>query len=261
VTEHSSMKWVIVTSIFSLTVLAHGCADAEFAGNGAQAVRAPKKPPTLTPPITNDPTTTNGNDNGLMTDDGGQVACVRAPNPLPFDFSIAWHRDQHESSSSWSHVERADVKESPVQRFHVSSISGDVLPVTEFSLDDVAFIVKETDQFAAIGRTINIPDHALIIKDGNNVHGASGAIDSEGLTSYNYRGQQVKINSASRDLAAALNTISAMGITPINHNEIKISDMREKGFIDAAGNVAFKVVHVAHGAGFINMKYTLQPCK
>jgi hypothetical protein len=37
--------------------------------------------------------------------------------------------------------------------------------------------------------------------------------------------------------------------------------MRAKGFVDASGNVAFKVVHVAHGYGHLNMVYTVQPCQ
>jgi hypothetical protein len=156
---------------------------------------------------------------------------------------------------------QSDVAWSAVQRFNVSEIAGDTLPVTSFGLDDVAFIVKEADQFSANGRNIEIPEHALIIKDGNNAAGASGQIDAKGSTVYRYKGQQVTIGTSSQTLASALNKISGMGIQPINHNQIKISDMRAKGFVDASGNVAFKVVHVAHGYGHLNMVYTVQPCQ
>jgi hypothetical protein len=154
----------------------------------------------------------------------------------------------------------SDIEESPVQRFNASSITGDVLPVTAFKLDDVAFIVKESDHFPKFGRTITIPAHALLIKDGSNIAGAEGRLDSPRATVYVYQGQQRSISPSSQSLSTALNTIAGMGITPIPHNHIRISDMRSRGFVDGSGNVAFKVIHVSHGYGFLNMMYKLDPC-
>ena len=254
------MHALLATSILSILALNYGCADAEFAGQNARSTRPPTKPPILGPPTDNvQPPGPNDNPPGIITDGGNTVACTRAPGAISYDFSIPRHKDSVTSYSNNYPV--SDVEQSSVVRFHVSNIVGDLLPVSAFGLDDVAFIVKETDQFSKIGRTITIPDHALIIKDGNNAAGASGRIDSARNTTYIYKGQQRVISSQKQDLATALNTIGSMGIQPINHNQIKISEMREKGFIDANGIVAFKVVHVAHGHGYLNMTYTLQPCK
>lgn len=250
------MKPALYIMLMSLLAAFHGCSDAEFAGNN-QAVRSSKKPPPLQPPVDKSPPT---GDQTLVVEDGGKItACVRGKDPVPFDFSIARHKD---TVTFYKDVmPKSDVEQSPVQKFNASSIAGDLLPVTDFALDDVAFIVKESDQFQREGRTITIPDHALIIKDGLNPAGASGRIDSAQNTVYIYKGQRRTITSQKQNLADALNNIASMGISPIPHNQIKISQMREKGFIDANGDVAFKVVHVAHGHGFLRMKYTLQPCK
>jgi hypothetical protein len=254
------MKNPFIICLLPLLALTHGCADAEFASNNAQAVRQTIKPPPTDPStdqVPGNPET--GDQPGTSTDGGNKTACVRDTTPKEFDFTIPHHKDT--VSGKKNPMPQSDVAWSAVQKFNVSEIAGDILPVKSFGLDDVAFIVKEADQFAANGRNIEIPEHALIIKDGNNVEGASGRIDAQGSTVYRYKGQQVTIGTNSQSLASALNQISAMGIQPINHNQIKISDMRAKGFVDASGNVAFKVVHVAHGFGHLKMIYTLQPCK
>jgi hypothetical protein len=195
----------------------------------------------------------------VVVDSPNKAACVHSSSSKGFNFSIAPHKDT--VSGKRDNMPQSDVSWSPVQRFHVSEVSGNILPVTNFGLDDVAFIVKETDKFAPNERDITIPDHAMIIKDGSNAAGASGQIDSKANTIYRYKGKAVTIETNSQSLASALNKIVGMGIQPINHNQIKISDMRARGFVDASGNVAFRVVHVAHGIGFINMTYTLQPCQ
>lgn len=195
----------------------------------------------------------------VVVDSPNKAACVKSSTPKRFNFSIAQHKDT--VSGKRENMPQRDVDWSPVQRFNVSEVSGNTLPVTTFGLDDVAFIVKETDKFAPNGRDITIPDHAMIIKDGNNAAGASGQIDAKANTIYRYKGKAVTIGTNSQSLASALNKIAGMGIQPINHNQIKISDMRARGFVDASGNVAFRVVHVAHGIGFITMTYTLQPCQ
>lgn len=187
------------------------------------------------------------------------TACVRAAKPMVYDFSIARHKDS--VTSYREQMPKSDVETSVLQRFNTADIAGDILPVTAFALDDVAFIVKESDNFPKNGRTITIPPHALIIKDGRLANGASGKIDSAGNTIYRYKDKSVTITSQKQNLADALNKIASMGITPINHNQIRISDLRARGFVDAGGNVTFKVVHVAHGHGFISMKYTLNPCQ
>ena len=254
------MKKLYIFTLLPLLALTHGCADAEFASNNALAVRQTIKPPPVDPPPLDPPLQGPGNpETGINTDGGNKTACVRGTTPKAFNFSIPHHKDT--VSGKKDPMPQSDVAWSAVQKFNVSEIAGDILPVTSFGLDDVAFIVKEADQFPANGRNIEIPEHALIIKDGNNAAGASGKIDAKGSTVYRYKGQQVTIGTNSQNLASALNQISAMGIQPINHNQIKISDMRAKGFVDASGNVAFKVVHVAHGFGHLNMVYTVQPCQ
>jgi hypothetical protein len=254
------MKKQILLTLAPFLVLMHSCSDAEFAGNNAQGVRQTIKRPPVGPPTDQVPGNPQTDDQtGLNTDGANKTACVRGTTPKAFNFSIKHHKDT--VSGKKDPMPQSDVAWSEVQKFNVSEIAGDILPVTAFGLDDVAFIVKETDQFAANGRNIEIPEHALIIKDGNNAAGASGRIDAKGNTVYRFKGQQVTIGTNSQSLASALNQISAMGIQPINHNQIKISEMRAKGFVDASGNVAFKVVHVAHGYGHLNMVYTVQPCQ
>lgn len=233
----------------------YGCGNSDFSGgNGIIKKRVdPPKPPPSPPEVTKPDTP------GLNADNGGSIACVRGDSAKTFSFSIAHHKDT--VSGKRDAMPQMDVAESAVQKFNVSLIAGDILPVGRFGLDDVAFIVKESDVFQARGRDIRIPDHALIIKDGNNVNGASGSVDAKGPTVYRYKAGQVTIGTNQQSLASALNRIAGMGITPINHNQIKISDMRAKGFVDANGDVTFKVIHVAHGFGFLKMDYTLQPCK
>lgn len=254
------MKKLVAISLLSFMTLTQSCADAEFASNNAEAVRQTIKPPPTDPSTDQVPGNPETDDQtNINTDGGNKTACVRGTTPKAFNFSIPHHKDT--VSGKKDPMPQSDVAWSPVQKFNVSEIAGDILPVTSFGLDDVAFIVKEADQFPANGRNIEIPEHALIIKDGNNAEGASGRIDAKGSTVYRYKGQQVTIGTNSQSLASALNQISGMGIQPINHNQIKISDMRAKGFVDASGNVAFKVVHVAHGFGHLNMVYTVQPCQ
>lgn len=260
------MKTAVIFTVMTMFALSHGCAEADFSGANARATKdqiIKKQPdpstPDEVPPPNNVPPGTPETPI-VSTDDGNKnkPACVRSKTAKPFSFSIDVHKDT--VSGKRDPVREEDVSTSPVQRFNVSEISGDILPVSSFGLDDVAFIVKETDVFPSRGRVIDIPAHALVIKDGNHPNGASGYLDAKGVTYYRYKGQTVTIDTNKQYLHEALNRIAAMGIQPINHNQIKISDMKAKGFVDANGNVAFKVIHVTHGLGYLSMVYTLQPC-
>jgi len=244
---------------FALTsFLALSCSNQDFTGQSANAVAKQPPPPPKTPETTStlNPPSPSGQ---VTVNDGNTIACVRGSSPVRYSLSVSSHRDSARMNST--NLPQADILESQVIRFDSNAVVGNLLPVTSFGLDDVAFIVKETDQFTKNGRNINIPKHALLIKDGNNVNGAVGYIDSSVNTTYNFDGKSRTIGTAKQVLATALNTIAGMGITPLAHNQIKIADMRERGFIDAQGQVAFKLIHIAHGIGYINLELVVQPCK
>ena len=80
--EDTFMRKPVIFTLLPLLALIHGCADAEFASNNAQAVRQTIKPPPADPPPLDPPLQVPGNpETGINTDGGNKTACVRGTTP------------------------------------------------------------------------------------------------------------------------------------------------------------------------------------
>lgn len=156
-------------------------------------------------------------------------------------------------------------RETEVASFDVSSFSGDILPVGSFTLDDFAFVVKPdfivASSYSLIGstRTIVLPPEALVLVDGNNPNYASGSINHTLTTNYVFNNQTVSFSSASRPLSTAIQDLLNIGVPFQAHNSISLSQLQTLGF--RTGNtIAFKIMHVVHGAGFVSLNFSIPQC-
>ena len=87
---------------------------------------------------------------------------------------------------------------------------------------------------------------------------ASGAVDSTASTTYTFPGKPAVTVPAGK---YTLRYVYGLGAPLIAHNNIKLQDLKDKGFVDATGKVAFKLMHVAHGIGSVGMTIIVKPCK
>lgn len=241
---------VILSSTYMLIVsLPSGCAETSFKSSATRP--QPKKEAAEVTEAVAEAPVDAGDGSARIT------ACTKSTTPVIFNLSVPRHRDGGKGGS----LPQAEVMESNVARFDMSSMEGSVLPVSKFGLDDIAFLVKETDTIAAIasGRNITIPPYALLLYDGNNSNYAAGSVDSKLDTTYNFTGKpSVRIPGGS-DMS--LQAVYNLGVPLIAHNKIKLDDLKAKGFVDSAGKIAFKLMHVAHGSGNVDLQLTLNPCQ
>lgn len=156
-------------------------------------------------------------------------------------------------------------RETIVASFDVSSFSGDILPVSSFTLDDFAFIVKPdfdvASSYSITGnvREIVLPPEAMILVDGNNVNYANGAVDDTLTTNYVFNGQTASFSPTSRPLSTAIQDLINIGVPFQAHNNISLGNLQTLGF--RTGDViAFKIMHVVHGSGFFSMNFSIPQC-
>jgi hypothetical protein len=197
------------------------------------------------------------------------VACARS-GTLSFDASVVKHQDAEAGLRNrygfGLSVPTSDVASSGVIQLSLADIEGNVLPVSAFALDDIAIIVKESDSIANVlqasadakTRTIRIPAHAMMIYDGNNANFADGAVDSGSTTTYEFESSSVVLAGGN---SLSLKHVYEMGVPLIVHNMVSISELRNRGFVNDSNQVVFKVFLVAHGWGWVTLRFTVSPCK
>ncbi len=158
-----------------------------------------------------------------------------------------------------------DIRESQPIALDMSLVTGNVLPVKSFDLDDVAMIVKPEVQLRDIyfyntetkAREFTIPDDALMIYNANNAAYAYGRIDSKVTTIYKFSDRpDVSIPGGT---SQTLGDVYGLGAPLIGHNAISISKLDTFGYIKN-GVLKFKIVHIIHGTGFVTMKFGIDSC-
>ena len=227
----------------------------------------PTKPATVAPPVA--PTV------------APVLACARSGS-FSIDVSVAAHMDaQAKATGRYSlSINDSDVASSSVVKISVPDIVGDVLPISSFGQDDIAIIVKESVSISSVlaqagaagnwDRSITIPSDAVMIYDGKNASYAEGVVDYCGKTTYKFAnkspvdivttcngtGEFTKVVNGS-----TLKAVYGLGVPLVAHNNIKISDLKSKGFVDSKGDIVFKVLHIAHGHGYVNLSFNLSKCQ
>jgi hypothetical protein len=185
-----------------------------------------------------------------------------------FDLSVARHQDVEAGLRDRYHSTYpiSDAAASEVVRITLDDIAGNVLPVTTFGLDDIAIIVKESvsvenlvdwDELTKT-RDIYIPEHALLVFNGNDPNYASGSVDSGATTNYHFYDHTVVLPGGQ---SHSLRNVYEMGVPLIAHNQVGLAELRDRGFVNDLGEVVFKVIHVSHGHGFVQLQFTLNPCQ
>jgi hypothetical protein len=256
-------KLAVASAIWIATLTS--CGDSSFSG-GAK-VAQPKKPAVdrdALPESSTLPVPSNvPAASGITVAEGGR-ACVRSGAARIFNLSVAPHVDSA-ASGEFGATPTTDVGQSAVLRIDRNDIGGDLLPIQDFVLDDIAMLVKENVQPAQIlqcgdcrrGRAINVPAHAIMVYDHKNPNYANGSLDSRADTTYNFNGRSVSLPARQ---GRTLRDVASLGIPLIPANAIKIEDMKRKGFVNAQGQIAFKVIHVSHRWGTVTMTFRLTPC-
>jgi hypothetical protein len=196
----------------------------------------------------------------------GNVACSQEKS-LSLDVSVQRHQDRDADMTGryGEGMPTSDVDESAVVRLELNKIKGDLLPVKSFDLDDIAILVKESDVLTSTSswspqsreRSIRIPQHAVMIYDGNNPNYASGSVDSGATTHYKFGSKVVTLAGGE---SHSLKDVYGMGVPLVAHNKVTISDLKARGFVDGSNRLVFKVFHVSHGWGNVNLRFELSPC-
>lgn len=155
--------------------------------------------------------------------------------------------------------------------FSVAEINGDILPITNFVLDDFAFIVPVDHDImtgyslTGTNRAITIPNDALIIYEGGNPNFADGALTLNLTTTFTYGSQTYTINRNNDNptdtipLSQGIIGVIAMGVTAQPHNAISLSFLSDNGYI-SDGVISFKIMHVAFGAGNVELGINVPAC-
>jgi hypothetical protein len=155
--------------------------------------------------------------------------------------------------------------------FSISEINGDILPITNFVLDDFAFIVPSDHDimtgYSLVGtnRAITIPSEALIVYEGGNPNYADGALTLNLTTTFTYESQTYTINRNDIDpdstipLSEGIVGVIAMGVTAQPHNAISLNFLSDNGYI-SDGIISFKIMHIAFGGGNIELGINVPAC-
>jgi hypothetical protein len=152
-----------------------------------------------------------------------------------------------------------DVFQTQSYYFKLNEIKGDIFKLNDAKLDDYAFIVKPGDTFPVNGLTINLPDHAMLLYGGQTL---TGWTNVGTWITFKYKGKTVSVNGDNNNISTTVGAITrGLGIPTLAFDGIKISDLRNWGFEDDNGNIAFKFVHVASGAGYVYAQYVIAPCR
>jgi hypothetical protein len=231
------------------------CSESNF-GGGDGSNRFAAKPISK---AKDDPTPFQPNSNpqsgDLFTPQNYGALCSKSNTAQTINLSIPTHRDSARDGSA----PRADVLESVVAEFDSVNFEGDVLQVSQFTLDDVVIMVKKEDSFPQIGRQINLPPHAIMIYNANDANFSAGSLDSTTDTTYSIPGRPpVFIPRGKR----TLREVYALGAPLIPHNKIALSELAKLGYWDQNRKVvSFKLIHVAHGLGYVGMVVNIPSCK
>ena len=158
-------------------------------------------------------------------------------------------------------------RETESASFVVGNYQGDVLPISNFVLDDFAFVVKSSFNvsscYSLVGstRTINLPSDCFILYDGNNPNYADGSLDHGLTTNYVFNGQTYSISAfpPSLPLSVAIQGVLDMGVLAQPHNNIRLSEFASRGYI-SGGIIYFKLMHIAHGGGNVNLTIDVPQC-
>ncbi|NDE15123.1 hypothetical protein EBZ80_09360 [bacterium] len=256
----------LALALAGLAVLSQvtGCGESSF--SGGSKVGTKKKETTSSNVLpSGQPLPSGSPQNPSLTVSEGGRACVRGGSTRVLNLSVAPHVDSS-ASGQFGATPTADVAVSAVARIDRNEIGGDLLPIADFVLDDIAMLVKEDVQTAQVlqcgdcsrDRAIHVPAHAILVYDYKNPNYAEGSLDSKASTTYYFEGRSVNLPGNQRK---TLRDVASLGIPLIAANAIRIEDMKRKGFINAQGQIAFKVIHVSHRWGTVSMTFRLQPCQ
>lgn len=164
-----------------------------------------------------------------------------------------------------STVPATDVEATQVVKVDIGNVRGNVFPIGTFSLDDVAFIMRDDENIDSVleytshgERLIKIPYHAIMIYDANNPNFSAGAVDSHETTIYQFTDKIVNLPGRR---SMSLKQVYELGVPLLGHNQISMSELKKRGLVDAQGNLSFKVFHVAHGYGYLSFTLQLPRCK
>ena len=202
----------------------------------------------------------------------GKPACTKAANAMQLDASVPFHTDSVNGGDIKGSVQ--DVAESGVIKIPLNATNGDFLPVTpnSFQLDDVGFLVKPASSAkvdwdsAATTRTITIPSEAVFLTGGTDPTWAQGCLNSQANTVYVFQNpaQQVSIAGMAHggECSPPTKLAELLRVHLVAYDNISIQSLKSLGFLDASGeNIQFKIIHVAHGWGNLNLRFTLEPCQ
>lgn len=161
-------------------------------------------------------------------------------------------------------------RETSVASFDLSDYNGETLPVSNFVLDDVVFVVPSNFNVSGCYslvnnvRILNLPSNALILYDGDNPNYADGGLNHPLQTNYVFNGQTYIVPAAPdgvpvTPLSTAILGFFAMGILGQPHNGIGLSALAARGYINNS-IVSFKLMHICHGGGEVTLIINVPQC-
>lgn len=264
--------------IIFMGVIVLGCNDDSFEGNGSKvAHNMPKAIEPDTQDANKDPAPAPANEpekepEVVVTESENEPSPAPEPEQVHLPGVIACSKtarlqitatsgDHYDpfSSSAGSHI-----VETIVVKLPLADLEGSTLPIASFSLDDVAIIVKSSVTIASVlqsdatSRTITVPSDAFMIYDGNRPNDfAYGRLDSYGATYYKFGDKTVDM-PAGKSLSLK-QVYDGLGAPLVAHNKIEIADLIAKGF-KVGDNLEFKIFHVAHARGHVNIFFDIPVC-
>ncbi|MEY4630918.1 MAG: hypothetical protein RIQ81_1038 [Pseudomonadota bacterium] len=256
---------LVGTSLCSIAA----CANSDFIGASGTKGPLPAQSSNALPDAT-PPTAQNLDKPTIGFGEGGK-ACIRSGAPRNINLSIAVHQDSKAAATDRYNggiPATADLTQSSVATFNIDEIAGNLLPVSNFKLDDMAIIVPANVTLNSVlscgggdctrSRIITVPSVSMLVYNAADPKFASGSLDSHASTTYIFGPKKVVLPGNQNRKRSE---VAALGIPGIAHNKITLKELKNRGFTDDQGNVAFKVLLVPHGSGFVEFMIKLAPCK
>jgi len=159
---------------------------------------------------------------------------------------------------------------SDVFKADISDLSGKYLPVTQFIIDDLTFLVGATDSIEQTGNipviNFKIPKGGFLLSDPRSPTGQSGGFLTPAPTVlstkvYSVDGKTVTVPKNTPGNAMwFLKDLIPLGMPTTPFDKVSLADLRSKGFIDDKGILSFRLVTIPHGAGSLDITLEVKEC-
>lgn len=252
----------IIWPLFLINIFLFGCSEnSDFGSNTDTKVRSPVKSIPTTTPVAEIPQTIKQDEEPTI-EPIKEIVKVCPENMFQeLKFNVGAFEQGNAGFDKWIYYSESFIID-PIQ------IEGDLLPITEFALDDFAFIIganQTLEQSFPSSQTIQfeIPNEAIALSD-LSANGQTGCIAPSPIhvfwTKVFVIGSKNVVAPFNSPTELVINSLIPQGMPVKRYNEIKLSDLKTSGYIDEDGFIRIKFAFIPSGYGATNIVIKVKDC-